>query len=198
MENQILQGLSGKFDEVSLTDENGIIIWSKDVERLLEKIRVNACVLSHHHKAYYNYLKDKLKFFRIPTIIISAVNTVLSISLGLYTKWSNVIICCLNLVVTILSSIEMFLGIQKSIENHFILQRDFYLLSIDIFKNLELKRENRKNKGIDYLETVTQEYNRLFEMSSLQHIKDKLTPLQKEDEENETPSSSVIGAETHV
>ena len=198
MENQILQGLSGKFDEVSLTDENGIIIWSKDVERLLEKIRVNACVLSHHHKAYYNYLKDKLKFFRIPTIIISAVNTVLSISLGLYTHWSNVIICCLNLVVTILSSIEMFLGIQKSIENHFILQRDFYLLSIDIFKNLELKRENRKNKGIDYLETVTQEYNRLFEMSSLQHIKDKLTPLQKEDEENETPSSSVIGAETHV
>ena len=198
MENQILQGLSGKFDEVSLTDENGIIIWSKDVERLLEKIRVNACVLSHHHKAYYNYLKDKLKFFRIPIIIISAVNTVLSISLGLYTKWSNVIICCLNLVVTILSSIEMFLGIQKSIENHFILQRDFYLLSIDIFKNLELKRENRKNKGIDYLETVTQEYNRLFEMSSLQHIKDKLTPLQKEDEENETPSSSVIGAETHV
>ena len=198
MENQILQGLSGKFDDVSLTDENGIIIWSKDVERLLEKIRVNACVLSHHHKAYYNYLKDKLKFFRIPTIIISAVNTVLSISLGLYTQWSNVIICCLNLVVTILSSIEMFLGIQKSIENHFILQRDFYLLSIDIFKNLELKRENRKNKGIDYLETVTQEYNRLFEMSSLQHIKDKLTPLQKEDEENETPSSSVIGAETHV
>ena len=198
MENQILQSLSVKFDDVSLTDENGVIIWSKDVEKLLEKIRVNSCVLSHHHKAYYNYLKDKLKFFRIPTIIISAVNTVLSISLGLYTPWSNVIICCLNLVITILSSIEMFLGIQKSIENHFTLQRDFYLLSIDIFKNLELKRENRKHKGIDYLETVTQEYNRLFEMSSLQHIKDKLTPLMKEDEDNETPSSSVIGAETHV
>lgn len=198
MENQILQSLSVKFDDASLTDENGVIIWSKDVEKLLEKIRVNSCVLSHHHKAYYNYLKDKLKFFRIPTIIISAVNTVLSISLGLYTPWSNVIICCMNLVVTILSSIEMFLGIQKSIENHFTLQRDFYLLSIDIFKNLELKRENRKHKGIDYLETVTQEYNRLFEMSSLQHIKDKLTPLMKEDEDNETPSSSVIGAETHV
>ena len=198
MENQILQSLSVKFDDASLIDENGVIIWSKDVEKLLEKIRVNSCVLSHHHKAYYNYLKDKLKFFRIPTIIISAVNTVLSISLGLYTPWSNVIICCLNLVITILSSIEMFLGIQKSIENHFTLQRDFYLLSIDIFKNLELKRENRKHKGIDYLETVTQEYNRLFEMSSLQHIKDKLTPLMKEDEDNETPSSSVIGAETHV
>ena len=198
MENQILQSLSVKFDDASLIDENGVIIWSKDVEKLLEKLRVNSCVLSHHHKAYYNYLKDKLKFFRIPTIIISAVNTVLSISLGLYTPWSNVIICCLNLVITILSSIEMFLGIQKSIENHFTLQRDFYLLSIDIFKNLELKRENRKHKGIDYLETVTQEYNRLFEMSSLQHIKDKLTPLMKEDEDNETPSSSVIGAETHV
>jgi hypothetical protein len=198
MENQILQGLSGKFDEVSLTDENGAIIWSKDVEKLLEKIRVNSTVLSHHHKAYYNYLKDKLKFFRIPTIIISAVNTVLSISLGMYTQWSDVIICCLNLAVTILSSIEMFLGIQKAIENHFVLQRDFYLLSIDIFKNLELKRENRKNKGVDYLESVIQEYNRLFEMSSLQHIKDKLTPLMKEDEDNETPSSSVIGAETHV
>ncbi len=198
MENQILQSLSVKFDEVSLIDENGVIIWSKDVEKLLEKIRVNACMLSHHHKAYYNYLKDKLKFFRIPTIIISAINTVLSISLELYTPWANIIICCLNLAITILSSIEMFLGIQKSIENHFVLQRDFYLLSIDIFKNLELKRENRKHKGVDYLESVTQEYNRLFELSSLQHIKDKLTPLAKEDEDNETPSSSVIGAETHV
>ena len=51
-------------------EENGLINnWSVDIEGLLEKIRKNSIILSHHHKKYYNYLKEKLKYFRIPIII---------------------------------------------------------------------------------------------------------------------------------
>ena len=37
--------------------EIGIINgWSIDIEELIEKIRKNSIILSHHHKKYYNYL----------------------------------------------------------------------------------------------------------------------------------------------
>lgn len=180
-------------------EENGLINnWSMDIEELLEKIRKNSIILSHHHKKYYNYLKEKLKFFRIPVIILGSINTVLSISLEEYTSWASVIICSINLGLTIITSIELFLNIQKQMENNFILQRDFYILSIDIYKTLELQKTNRTIKGIDYLNKCFDEYNRLFQVSTLQNIKDSLTPLDKELQENVSPDSSTIYDETNL
>jgi hypothetical protein len=186
-------------DNISqITDIHNHHGWGLDIEMILEKIRVNAVVLAHHHKKYYNHLKEKLKYFKIPVIILGSINTVLSISLENYTIWSSVIICGLNLLITVISSVEMFLGIQKSSETNYILQRDFYLLSVDIFKTLQLGRENRNVKGIDYLNTTFDEYNRLFQLSSLQHIKDNLTPLEKEYQTTESPNSQTIHTETNI
>lgn len=172
--------------------------WTNDIENLLEKIRKNSIILSHHHKKFYNYLKEKLKYFRIPIIILGSINTVLSISLEQFTEWASVIICGINLILTIISSIEMFLNIQKQMENNYILQRDFYLLSIDIFKFLQLNRVNRTVKGIEFLNKCFDEYNRLFQLSTLQNIKDSLTPLDKELQEHESPNSSTIHTETNL
>ena len=172
--------------------------WTSDIENILEKIRKNSIILSHHHKKFYNYLKEKLKYFRIPIIILGSINTVLSISLEKYTEWASVIICGINLILTIISSVEMFLNIQKQIENNFILQRDFYLLSIDIYKHLQLNRLNRNMKGIEFLNKCFDEYNRLFQLSTLQNIKDSLTPLDKELQDNESPDSSTIHNETNI
>ena len=172
--------------------------WENDIESILEKIRKNSIILSHHHKKYYNYLKDKLKYFRIPIIILGSINTVLSISLEKYTSWASIIICSINLGLTIIGSIELFLGIQNQIEKNLILQRDFYILSIDIYKTLQLNRKNRKMKGIEYLDKCFDEYNKLFQLSTLQHIKDSLTPLEKEYMENESPDSSTIHNETNL
>lgn len=172
--------------------------WTNDIENLLEKIRKNSIILSHHHKKFYNYLKEKLKYFRIPIIILGSINTVLSISLEQFTEWASVIICGINLILTIISSIEMFLNIQKQMENNYILQRDFYLLSIDIFKFLQLNRVNRTVKGIEFLNKCFDEYNRLFQLSTLQNIKDSLTPLDQELQEHESPNSSTIHTETNL
>jgi hypothetical protein len=184
----------------NLTDiESGNINgWYSDIENILEKIRKNSVILSHHHKKYYSYLKEKLKYFRIPIIILSSVNTVLSISLDKYTKYSNVIICGLNLIVTIISSIELFLNIGKQIENNLVLQAGFYALSISIYKTLQLNRTNRNCKGLEYLNGCFDEYNRLFHLSTLQNIKDSLTPLDIELLENESPGSSTIYNETNM
>lgn len=183
----------------TLTDiETGSNFWYSDVESILEKIRKNSVILSHHHKKYYIYLKERLKYFRIPIIVLSSINTVLSISLDKYTQYSSIIICGINLIVTIISSIELFLNIQKQIENNLVLQSGFYSLSINIYKTLQLNRTNRTVKGLDFLNECFDEYNRLFHLSTLQTIKDSLTPLEKELEEYETPNSSTIHNETNI
>lgn len=172
--------------------------WTSDIEVLLEQIRKNSVILSHHHKSFYTHLKEKLKYFRIPIIILGSINTVLSISLERFTVWASVIICGINLILTIISSIELFLNIQKQIDKNFILQRDFYLLSINIHKNLLLSRYNRTSNGKTFLDNCFEEYNRLFQMSTLQNIKDSLTPLEKELQEIESPTSSTIRIETNI
>ena len=183
----------------TLTDiETGANFWYSDVESILEKIRKNSVILSHHHKKYYIYLKERLKYFRIPIIVLSSINTVLSISLDKYTQYSSIIICGINLIVTIISSIELFLNIQKQIENNLVLQSGFYSLSINIYKTLQLNRTNRTIKGLDFLNECFDEYNRLFHLSTLQSIKDSLTPLEKELEDSESPNSSTIHNETNI
>jgi hypothetical protein len=183
----------------SLTDlEAGMNHWFNDIESILEKIRKNSVILSHHHKKYYIYLKERLKYFRIPIIILSSINTVLSISLDKYTIYASIIICAINLIVTIISSIELFLNIQKQIENNLTLQSGFYSLSINIYKTLQLNRTNRSIKGIDFLNECFDEYNRLFQLSTLQSIKDSLTPLEKELADSESPNSSTIHNETNI
>lgn len=183
----------------TMTDpEAGNNYWYLDMESILEKIRKNSVILSHHHKKYYIYLKERLKYFRIPVIVLSSINTVLSISLDKYTPYASIVICGINLIVTIISSIELFLNIQKQIENNLILQSGFYSLSINIYKILQLNRTNRTVKGIDFLNECFDEYNRLFHLSTLQTIKDSLTPLEKELEEYESPNSSTIHNETNI
>jgi hypothetical protein len=62
------------------------------------------------------------------------------------------------------------------------ISRDFYLLSIDIFKTLQLKRENRNVDGSAYLDGSIATYSKLFENSNVltKSIKDKLTNFELE------------------
>jgi hypothetical protein len=171
--------------------------WSYDSECLCEKIRANSAILAKHHKKYYIHLKERQKMFKVPIIILGSVNTVLSISLEEWTKWASVIICVINLLLTIISSLEMFLGIHKNIENNYILQREYYILSIEIYKTLQQTRQNRVMKGNEYLNKLFLEYNKLFEMSSVnRQIEDKLLPLN--DNDNISPDSSIVHEETGV
>jgi hypothetical protein len=79
----------------------------------------------------------------------------------------------------IIGSIELYLGIQKRLENDMISQRDYYLLSIDIYKTLSLDKSNRPIPAKDYLEKSYNIYTKLIESSStLAKVKgDKLIPI---------------------
>jgi hypothetical protein len=64
-------------------------------------------------------------------------------------------------------------------ESEMVSQRDYYLLSVDIFKTLSLSREHRPVPAKDYLEKCYNIYCRLVESSNTmaKRVEDKLCPL---------------------
>jgi len=143
--------------------------WSPGIEYILEEIRLNSIAISEHHKEKYYYSKGYLKYFRIPTIVFSALNSVFSVGLQPYCPQPIVsLICCIiSLVCGVISSVELFLSIQSTMENELIASKDFYLLSVDIFKILSLEPGNRMINGKVYLDETYQTYCKLIENSNI-------------------------------
>ena len=62
-----------------------------DIERLLDKIRANCVIMSDYHKKRYLYLKETLKIFKIPIIILSSVNSICAVGLQPYLEQGQVV-----------------------------------------------------------------------------------------------------------
>jgi hypothetical protein len=155
--------------------------WTLDIENVLEAIRINCVILSKEHKRSYFGLKENLKYYRLPIIVLSGINSITSVGLQPYLEQGaiSVITCLLALVCSIIGSIELYLAIQKGMEAELISQRDYYLLGVDIFKTLSLSREHRPIPAKDYLEKSYNNYCKLMESSNAlaKKLEDKLCPL---------------------
>jgi hypothetical protein len=156
--------------------------WSKDIELILDKIRFNSVIMSEEHKLKYIYLKGLLRYFRLPIILLSGINSVISVGLQPYIEQSyiSVINCIISLGCGIIGSIELFLGIQVQMENELLVSKEYYILSTTIFKMLSLNIKNRNVNGHEFLEHCFDEYSNLIEKSNIivNKIIDKLIPLE--------------------
>tara|TARA_R110000803_G_scaffold60867_2_gene120429 strand:- start:1003 stop:1602 length:600 start_codon:yes stop_codon:yes gene_type:complete len=156
--------------------------WESDTERILEKIRVNSVQMSNSHKGKYFTFKRLIKWFKVPTIVLSSIGSVSSVGLTNYLDQQHisVLVCGLALFVSILNSIEMFLKINESMEQELEHSKLFYNLSINIQKTLLLDREHRIVEASVFLERSYSEYVKLMEQSNLLlNVQDKLTELPK-------------------
>ena len=170
--------------------------WSNSIEEVLDNIRTNCIILSKLHKQRYFELQSTLKYYRLPVIILNGINSIFAVGLQPYINQGTISLTNSLIALTcgIIGSIELYFGIQKRLENDLISQRDYYLLSIDIFKTLSLDRELRPLPARDFLEKSYNTYTKLIESSSiLVRVKgDELIPinLSNKDEEIEvlTPS----------
>jgi len=169
--------------------------WTTDIEVMLENIRVNCVLLTKEHKKQYFYLKHILQYFRLPVIIISSINSIVSVGLQPYLQQSiiSVTTCLLALVCSMIGSVELYLAIQKGMENELNAQQQYYLLGVDIFKNLSLVREHRPIPAKEYLEKCYNEYCKLVENSNVvaRRLEDKLAPLLQVVDTIPSPSSRV-------
>jgi hypothetical protein len=156
--------------------------WSDDIDRVLNNIRINCIILSKLHKQRYFELKSNLKYYRLPVIILNGANSIIAVGLQPYADQGTISLATSLIALTcgIIGSIELYLGIQKRLENDMMSQRDYYLLGVDIYKTLSLNKNNRPIPAKDFLEKSYNTYTKLIESSStLARIKgDKLIPIE--------------------
>ena len=156
--------------------------WTDDIDEVLDNIRINCVILSKLHKQRYFQLQSSLKYYRMPVIILNGINSIFAVGLQPYINQGTISLTNSLIALTcgIIGSIELYLGIQKRLENDMISQRDYYLLSIDIFKTLSLDKANRPIPAKDYLEKSYNVYTKLIESSAtLAKVKgDKLIPIE--------------------
>ena len=155
--------------------------WSEDIEKVLDQIRMNCVILAKEHKKQYFHLNHILLYFRLPLIIISGINSIVSVGLQPYLNQGTIsmMTCLLALTCSIIGSIELYLAIQKSMENELLASKDYYILSIDLPKTLTLSNQHRPIPAKEYLEKKYNEYVKLCENSNLlsKKIIDSLNPL---------------------
>lgn len=155
-------------------------IWSRDIETVLDNIRINAYIMSEVHRKQFLQLKNFSNYFDIPVIVISAVNTIISVGVQSFLPQPTISItnCVLSATCGIIVSVKLYLAIQTQMELELSTSKDFYTLSTNIYKTISLNAENRGVDGIAFLNTCFQEYTELVQKSSMlrKKINDKMVP----------------------
>ena len=143
--------------------------WTEEIEEICEKLRINCVNLAEYHRNRYYHFKSYGKYFRIPQIILASVTSTASIGLQPLLEQGVIsgITCVLGMIMGILSAIEIYMGISTAMEVELKQSKDFYTLSIDLFKTLSLKREVRGENGKDYLNQKYSQYIKQTESSNL-------------------------------
>ena len=149
---------------MSDTDET-VQGWSNDIESLCLDIQSNTSRLAEIHKQNYLSLINQIKWFKLPVIVISTFNSVFAIGLTAYASQDVVstVNCIMSMVCSIITSIELYLNLQKRIDVELTSYRAYYMLSVKIANTLHLEREHRQVKdGTSFLLEVENEYRQLF------------------------------------
>lgn len=157
------------------------LIISNDIEGVLDKIRQNSNLLANYHRKRYLTLKSRLKYYRIPIIVISALNSVAAVSAQdfIAQTYISLINMFLSLIVGVIGSIEMFYQITKQLEVELIGSKEFYILSCDIYKWLSLEQSNRISSPKEFLNESYTRYIKLIETSIVlkRKVEDKLMEI---------------------
>lgn len=144
--------------------------FNHEIVSLLEKIRINSSILSEKHRKKYFTYKRTSNYFDIPTIILSSLGSSFSVGAPAYLPMQYITLtnCMVGIIISIMTSIKIYLNISDTLKNEIELSKAFYLLSIDIYKTLHLSEYDReKVNGIDYLNEKYNEYENLYRKSSL-------------------------------
>ena len=143
--------------------------WNADILNLLEKVRKNSIILSEYHRKRFYHFKSFTKYFDLPVLVFSSIGASFSVGSQGYIKQEDISLtsCIIGLLISIITSIKLYLNIEDSMMNELKMSKDFYTLSIDIYKALHLRPEDRGEDGLNYLNKKYASYTKLVENSNL-------------------------------
>ena len=152
--------------------------WNRQIEGVLNDIRLNCNTLEDFHREQYFSVKKIVVYFKLPIIILSSLNAIVAVSLQPYLDQSYISAsnCGLSFIIGTLTSISLYLKIEDRLETELLASKEYHKLSIDIYKVLSLKNEDRAVDGDKFLNDTYNAYVKLFERSNLLDIdfKDKM------------------------
>ena len=143
--------------------------WSPEVVDVLERLRLNCNILSEHHRRRFFYYKGYSKYFDIPVLILSVLGSSLAVGTQRYLEQSviSALSCVIGVIITIITSIKLYLSIDTMVQLEIRMSKAFYSLSIEIFHILSLPEAYRSEDGINYLQKCFSTYQKLMENSDL-------------------------------
>ena len=153
--------------------------WVSETIILLEKLRKNSVFLSEYHRGRFYHYKSFAKYFDLPVLSLSAIGASAAIGLQPYVSQPtiSVVSCAVGLTVSIITSIKLYLNISDAMTNELKMSKDFYSLSIELYKTLSLHPKDRGMNATDYLNKQYSHYLKLTESSNLlkqKFVKDEL------------------------
>lgn len=156
-------------DSGSTTSDAPNYGWTTRIEKVLDMVRVNCSTLSDYHSYKYQQYKKQLTYFRVPLIVFSAINAFAAIGLQPYMRQPSIstMNSAISLFCGVLTSIELFLNIQKKMESELSSHKDYYILSVQIFKVISMDRAQRKMDGRAFLDSKFSEYEKLVQSSNV-------------------------------
>jgi len=159
--------------------------WNESVINILERVRSNSIVLSNIHRSNYFSYKSVGNCFDIPVIIISTLAGSFSVGASEYLPQEQIslVTCGTSMIITILSSIKLYLNLTQNLESESNMSREFYTLAVDIFKIVQLPLDQRGEDGLQYLNKKYGHYIKLVESSNLlrkRYKHDQLAVIKKE------------------
>ena len=165
--------------------------WNPELIDMLNKIRLNSITLSNKHRIIALHYQSISKWFDLPVIVCSTFSSSVG-SIAYVMEQDRIQInLFISMFITILTSIKLYLNITSNLNNEILLSREFYILSIDIYKNLNISLDHRPN-GNDFLNECYSTYIKLCEKSHInQKIKrDELLKIEKDVDDDTLSSSS--------
>lgn len=167
-------------------------MWNNETKTILDKIRLNSIKLSNKHRATALSYEHVSRYFDIPIIVLSTISSSLGSNEFVPEKDKNSINLFISMFVTIATSVKLYLNITSNLNQEIALSREYYVLSIDIYKNLNLPLDIRPDP-VQYLNECYSQYVKLIEQSTLNNKikKDELLKIETMDDDmSDTLSSS--------
>ena len=158
--------------------------WNEEIITILNNVRINSLNLSEYHRRNFFYYKNLSNYFDIPVICTSCIAGSFSVGATSFLDQPtiSVVSCVASMFITILSSIKLYLNISDNLQNESDMARKFYVLSLEIYKIVNLPDENKGIKSTEFLNTKYNQYIKLYEESNLLKRRYKKDQLAKMDE----------------
>ncbi len=128
--------------------------WNDNHEKILESLQKNSNRLFKEYQKAHLVYRKKLRWYRIPIIILSGLGGFLSISNTGYiplefNKWVSLFVGFINLMLTIISLIENFKKIDVNVNKTYTAYSEIKKLHDDISLTLNTPRNERNTNGYD-------------------------------------------------